>query len=131
MVTYSDRRWIETLSAVTPVAILGTLVCCALPIALVAMGAGSVVAAAVTTLPWLTALSRHKTWVFAISGILLALNYWALFRSRAEACKPGGVCHKSHPVGKTMRISFWVSVGIYFVGAFASYLSLPIALWLD
>ncbi|MFQ5551206.1 MAG: hypothetical protein ACE5FJ_08220 [Gemmatimonadales bacterium] len=125
-----DRRWIETVAAITPVAVAGTLICCALPITLVALGAGSVVAAMVSAAPWLTVLSRHKEWVFVFAALLLAVNYWALYRSRAPACKLGGVCHPSHPIGKTMRLAFWVSILAYATGVSASYLALPLALWL-
>ena len=121
------HRWRETLTAATPVAVMGTLVCCALPITLVSLGAGSVVASLVSTAPWLVALSRHKEWVFALSGLLLAANYWALYRSGGAACEVGGVCHPSHPVGKWMRRVMWGSVGLYVVGFAAAYLSLPLA----
>jgi mercuric ion transport protein len=120
-------RWRETLSVATPIAVLGTLVCCALPIALVAVGAGSVVASLVSTAPWLAALSRHKGWVFAISGLILVVNYWVLYRDHGAACQPGGVCHPSHPAGRWMRRIHWGSVALYVIGFTASYFSLPIA----
>lgn len=120
-------RWRETLTAATPVAVAGTLVCCALPITLVSLGAGSVVASLVSTVPWLGTLSEHKEWIFGLSGLLLVANYWALFRSGGDACEPGGVCHPSHPLGRWMRRVFWASTVVYGVGFGASYLSLPIA----
>jgi mercuric ion transport protein len=100
-------RWREVLTGALPVAALGTLVCCALPITLVALGAGSAVAWLVVNTPWLVTLSAHKEWIFLGVGVLLALDYWALFRSRAPRCRPGGVCHPSHPVGRWLRRLFW------------------------
>ncbi len=44
-------RWREVLTTITPVAVLGTLVCCAIPITLVTVGAGSVVASLVASCP--------------------------------------------------------------------------------
>jgi mercuric ion transport protein len=125
--TLRTAGWREGLTAVTPVAVLGTLVCCALPIALVSLGAGSVVASLVSSVPWLVPLSRNKEWVFALSGLLLALNYWALFKAGGAACEPGGVCHPNHPVGRWMRRVFWMSTVIYGIGFAAAYLSLPVA----
>lgn len=122
-------RWREALTGVAPVAVLGTLVCCALPIALVSLGAGSVVVSLVSAAPWLAALTRHKLWVFALAGLLLAVNYWALYRS-GRACQPGGVCHYTHPLGRWLRRLYWVSVAAYALGFFAAYLSLPIAKFL-
>jgi mercuric ion transport protein len=120
-------RWREVLTGVTPVAVVGTTVCCALPITLVTLGAGSVVAALVSTAPWLVVLSQHKAWVFMAAGVLLGANYWALYRAGGPACEPGGVCHPGHPVGRWMRRMLWGSVALYSVAVFAAYLSLPVA----
>ncbi len=54
---------------------LGTLLCCALPSLLVLFGLGTTVAAFLSAVPWLVTLSHRKTWVFAISGILIAGNF--------------------------------------------------------
>ncbi len=120
-------RWREVLLSATPVAVLGTLVCCALPITLVALGAGSVVASLVASAPRLVPLTRNKEWVFALAGLLLAVNYFVLYRSTSVACQPGGVCHVSHPFGRWMRRLFWGSVTLYAVGLAAAYLLLPVA----
>jgi len=123
------RRWREVLLTTAPVAVLSTLVCCALPITMVALGAGSVMASLVAGAPWLVVLSRHKAWVFGFSGLLLITNYWVLYRSTGAACRPGGVCHVSHPFGRWMRRVFWLSLALYLTGFTAAFLSLPIA-WL-
>lgn len=118
-------RWREALVAATPVAVLGTLVCCALPITLVALGAGTVVASVVASAPWLTALSRYKVIVFVVAGLFLLADYVILYRS--SACRPGGVCHVSRPFGRWMRRVFLLSVALYAVGLFAAWLLLPLA----
>ena len=121
------RRWVEALTTTLPLAVGGTLICCALPIALVAVGAGSVVATMVETAPWVVALSRHKEWMFLGVGALLGVNYWALYHSRAAACRPGGACHPERPLGRWLRRGYWASVGLFAIGVGAAYLSLPIA----
>ncbi|MFT5133031.1 MAG: mercuric ion transport protein [Gammaproteobacteria bacterium] len=63
----------------------GTLLCCALPIMLVSLGMGAVVASMASNLPFLIGLSMHKAWVFLGSGILLLAGAWALYR-------PGRAC---------------------------------------
>ena len=120
-------RWREALSTVTPVAVLGTLTCCALPITLVTLGAGSVMASMVSTAPWLVGLSRNKEWVFMLAGLMLATDYWILYRSNAVACQPGGACHIAHPFGRWMRRVFWGSAALYPLGLAAAYLLLPVA----
>lgn len=62
----------------------GTLLCCALPSLLVALGAGAVVASAVSALPWLVFLSYHKGWVFIVAGMLIALNFALVYRPRGK-----------------------------------------------
>ncbi len=57
-----------------------TLVCCAVPITLVALGFGAAVAAMVSAAPWLVTLSLHKVWVFSLSGLLIAGAVWAVYR---------------------------------------------------
>lgn len=52
----------------------GTLLCCALPLLLVLFGLGATVASFLAAAPWLVTLSRHKAWVFATSGALIAVN---------------------------------------------------------
>ncbi len=121
------HRWREALLTTTPAAVLGTLVCCALPITLVAIGAGSVMASVVASAPWLVVLSQYKAWVFGFSVVLLVGNFWVLYRSTSSVCRPGGVCHISHPFGRWMRRLYWGSVGLYLVGVAAAYLSLPVA----
>jgi mercuric ion transport protein len=98
----------------------------ALPIALVTVGAGSTVAALVSTAPWLVGLSRHKGWIFLGAGVLLLGNYWALYRGGA-ACEPGGACDPRRPLGRRLRRVFWGGSVLYGIPVVAAYLSLPIA----
>lgn len=63
----------------------GTLICCAIPIVLVTVGLGAAVASMASAAPWLIQLSMYKGWVFAVSGTLILLAVWAVYR-------PGRVC---------------------------------------
>lgn len=127
MSTRLFARWREVLTGMTPLAVLGTLICCALPIALVSLGAGSAVASLVSAAPWLVPLTRNKEWIFLLSGLVLVLNYRALYRSGAPACGPGDACHPSHFLGRWVRRVYWGSVALYAVAFAAAYLSLPLA----
>ena len=75
------RMWGWTLIFTTS----ATLVCCAIPIALVAMGMGATVASLVSTAPWLITFSLYKGWMFGLSGALVATAAWAIYR-------PGRIC---------------------------------------
>jgi hypothetical protein len=63
-----------------------TLVCCVLPAALVAIGAGAALAGLVTAVPQLIWLSVHKGLVFGIAGALLAISGVALWVGRRAPC---------------------------------------------
>lgn len=109
----------------------GTLICCALPIVLVTLGLGATVAALTSTLPFLITLSQHKSWVFAFSGVMLAVSGWLLYR-------PGRVCPTDPKLGELCnkaqlwnRRIYWTSVSIWGIGLFAAYLALPLRIWLE
>mgnify|MGYP006272394073 CR=1 FL=1 len=63
-----------------------TLTCCVLPTLLVLVGAGSVLAAMIQTMPGLVSLSEHSTWTFALAGTVLAFNTLQVRRSRTSPC---------------------------------------------
>ena len=63
----------------------GTLICCAIPITLVSLGLGAVVASMASAAPWVVALSMYKGWMFTISAALIALSAWAVYRP-SRAC---------------------------------------------
>ena len=63
-----------------------TLVCCVLPAALVALGAGAALAGLVTAVPQLIWLSEHKGLVFGLAATLLAVSGVALWYGRSRPC---------------------------------------------
>jgi hypothetical protein len=63
-----------------------TLVCCVLPAALVAVGAGAALAGLVTAIPQLVWLSEHKSLVFGVAGSLLAISGISLWIVRSAPC---------------------------------------------
>ena len=73
-------------AALTLLASGGTLVCCVLPAAMVALGAGAALAGLVTAVPQLVWLSQHKGAVFGVAFALLLLSGALLWRARALAC---------------------------------------------
>lgn len=62
---------------------LGTT-CCALPITLVALGAGGAVASMASAAPWLIWLSQYKAWTFALTAAALAWSWWQV--RRVDTC---------------------------------------------
>lgn len=113
---------------------LSTLLCCAIPSFLVLFGLGASVASALSVLPWLVALSRHKRWTFLISGTLIALSfantYYLATRIRSRECGTGdaSACAEA---SKLSKILLWVSAGVYLVGFFVAYALGPILARMD
>lgn len=114
----------------------GTLVCCALPALLVVLGLGTTVASLLSALPWLVTLSRHKEWVFAISGGLILANLYYHYRltprllAGGGACPPGAedACARAH---RASRVLLRASLATYATGFAIAYLLGPLLAVLD
>ena len=115
----SKWGWIVLFTSTT------TLVCCALPIMLVAVGMGAVSAALFSNLPFLGVLAANKVWLFSISAGLLLLAAWALFRP-GRTCPTDPVlakrCNSADRWNKRLLIA---SASIWAIGFVAAYLSVP------
>jgi hypothetical protein len=64
----------------------GTLVCCALPALLVALGAGAALSSLVATVPQIVWVSENKEAVFGTAVVLMALGGWVQWRNRNAPC---------------------------------------------
>ncbi len=105
----------------------GTLLCCALPSLLVLLGLGATVASVLSSVPWLVTLSRHKDWVFAVSGALIASNFGYVYLIAPNLQAKGAACSPDDPdacegATRTSRIVLWLSGVIYVLGFFSAYL---------
>lgn len=76
-------KWLAFLSLFTST---GTLLCCALPALLVALGAGAALSTLVAVVPGLVWVSEYKEVVFAVAGVMLAASGWLQWRSRFAPC---------------------------------------------
>lgn len=107
----------------------GTLLCCALPVLLVTVGLGAVVAGAVSSVPWLVPLSENKEWVFLGAGLLIASN-WIIVRrcDRRAACEvpAAGGENACQVASRFSRVVLWISTGLYAVGFVVAFLAYPV-----
>jgi mercuric ion transport protein len=133
-VATTTRRRSALLSYFSLFTSLSTLLCCALPSLLVLFGLGASVASALSFMPWLVTLSRHKQWTFSVSGVLIVLSfvntYYLAPRLRPAECSPDdpSACKDASAVSRAI---LWVSAGIYVVGVFVAYVLGPILTELD
>lgn len=129
----TSRSWV--MSYFSLFTSLGTLVCCALPSLLVLLGLGASVASMLSSMPWLVTLSRHKAWVFAVSGLLIVLSFAQMYviapqlKNNAESCDPGDLaCARATRIGK---LALWIAAVIYVIGFSTAYLLGPILARMD
>ena len=99
-----------------------TLLCCALPALLVALGAGAVMSSLVSAVPQLVWLSEHKEGLFSFAGLMLAASGYLQWRNRFAPCPVDPALRDA--CLRTRRLSMWVwvaSVCIYAVGGWFAF----------
>lgn len=115
MLSLKSQRFVSVLSLFSS---SGTLVCCAIPAALVSIGAGASLAGLVSTFPQIVWLSEHKIAIFAVSGILIFMSAVVSWMNRNAPCpidpKQADTCKR---LRKWSAISLGVAVVFYIIGA--------------
>ena len=95
----------------------GTLICCALPAMLVALGAGAALSSLISAVPGLVWISEYKAQVFAFAGFMLLASGALQWRMRLAPCPldPAlrNACLRTR---KTSARLYGLSVLIYLVG---------------
>ncbi|TAG27133.1 MAG: hypothetical protein EAZ37_06385 [Burkholderiales bacterium] len=99
-----------------------TLICCALPALLVALGAGAALSGLVGAFPQIVWLSEHKVGLFIFAGFMLAASGLLQWINRNAPCPidPAlrDACLRTRKV--SLRV-YWVSVAIYLIGGFFAF----------
>ncbi|MES2975357.1 MAG: hypothetical protein V4757_17205 [Pseudomonadota bacterium] len=99
-----------------------TLICCALPALLVALGAGAALSTLVSVVPQLVWLSEHKEALFAGAGLMLAAGGVLQWRNRNAPCPAdpalGRACMRTRRIALRMYL---LSVAIYLVGGWFAF----------
>ncbi len=98
-----------------------TLVCCAIPIILVTLGMGAVVATLAGSAPWLITLSMYKIPIFAVSGALIGGAVWAVYRSGRTCPADPELAAACAAADKWNKRFLWVSGVLWFIGFFAAF----------
>lgn len=110
-------------SVATLFASSGTLVCCALPALLVAVGAGAALSSLVSVFPQLVWLSEHKVGLFFTAGLMLAGSGALQWSNRNAPCPTDprlrDACLRAR---RTSARVYWVSVGVYAVGGWFAFI---------
>ncbi len=101
-----------------------TLICCALPALLVTIGAGAVLAGLISSVPQIILLSKYKTLVFSIAGLLIIIGGFFRWINRNATCPidpiQARICMKIRAFSKYI---YWSSVVLYFIGIFFAFIA--------
>jgi hypothetical protein len=100
----------------------GTLVCCALPALLVALGAGAALASLVGAFPQLVWLSEHKEALFSVAALLLAGSGVLHWRNRHAPCPADARLRAACMRTRRLSARIWLaSVAITLVGGWFAF----------
>ena len=101
-----------------------TLICCALPATLVAIGSAATLTSLVSNFPQLIWISEHKPLVFGLAGVMLAIAGYLQWQARNAPCPADAalavVCSKTR---KNALLIYWLSVAIFGVGVFFAFVA--------
>lgn len=117
MRSHSTLSWLSVFTSGS------TLVCCALPALLVAIGAGAALSGLVSAVPQIVWLSEHKGPVFGFAGAMLVgagVLQWQA--RRALACPADAELAAACATTKDYSLRIWLaSLVIYLVGLFFAF----------
>lgn len=106
-----------------------TLLCCALPALLITIGAGAVMAGIASNVPGYVWLTEQKVWLFAASGLMLALAAYFRWQSRNAPCPidpaQARACTR---LRRTSGVILYVSIAIYLIGGFFAFFAADLLL---
>lgn len=109
-------------SALSLFASSSTLVCCAIPALLVALGAGAALASLVSVFPQVVWLSEHKLALFAVAGAALAAGGVLQWRSSTAPCPLDPSLRDSClRTRRTARRVYAASVLLYLAGGWFAF----------
>lgn len=99
-----------------------TLVCCAIPAILVALGAGAALSSLVSVFPQVVWLSEHKEGLFVFAGLAMLASGWLQWRNRTAPCPVDpalrDACLRTRKVSARVYV---FSAGCYLVGAWFAF----------
>lgn len=101
-----------------------TLLCCALPALLVALGAGAALSSLISVVPQLVVLSEYKVELFTFAGVMLLVSGMLQWRNRFAPCPTDPVLRDA--CLRTRKASSWVyaiSVLLYLVGGWFAFIA--------
>ena len=99
-----------------------TLVCCAIPALLVAIGATGALISLFSNIPFLITISENKEIVFIISGLLIITAFWTQRKDEIDSCElDDSLTMSCNNLKKINKKILYSSLFIYLVGLFFAF----------
>ncbi|TAG35866.1 MAG: hypothetical protein EAZ34_02465 [Polaromonas sp.] len=118
----SAGSWSARTSWLSLFASSGTLLCCALPALLVALGAGAALSSLVAVLPGLVWVSQYKEVVFAFAGLMLVASGVLQWKNRFAPCPTDPALRQTcMRVRKNSARVYLASVATYLAGSWFAF----------
>jgi hypothetical protein len=99
-----------------------TLICCAIPALLVALGAGATLSTVISIFPKIVWISEHKIEVFTFAGLMLTISGLMQWRGRYAPCPVDPVlrdaCMRTR---KTSLVVYLTSLFVYLTGGWFAF----------
>jgi mercuric ion transport protein len=127
-IKWSDKPYLRWLTLFVA---SGTLVCCVLPIVLVSLGFGAVVAGLFYNIPSLVFLAEHKMWTLSLSALLLGFLAWMIWSPNQQCPADAQLAEHCQQAKRWNKRIFWLSISAWSIGFFFSVLLLPLRQLLD
>ena len=95
----------------------GTILCCALPALLVALGAGATLSSLIATFPQIVWVSKYKLYIFTAAFILIILSGCLQWYARKLPCPSNKLLAAKCMSARRVSLAiYFVSVGILLIG---------------
>ena len=108
---------IKNLSILSLFTSTGTILCCALPALLVALGAGASLSSLIATFPQIVWVSKYKLYIFTAAFILIILSGYLQWYARKLPCPSNKLlAAKCMRARRVSLVIYFVSVGILLIG---------------
>ncbi|HWH85052.1 MAG TPA: hypothetical protein VNU71_22735 [Burkholderiaceae bacterium] len=99
-----------------------TLVCCALPALLVALGAGAALSSLVSVFPQVVWLSEHKEGLFVFAGLAMAASGVLQWRNRNAPCPADPALRRACLQTRQTSLRVYAfSVLVYLIGGWFAF----------
>ncbi len=110
-------------SILTLFASSSTLLCCAIPALLVALGAGATLSTFISVFPKIVWVSEHKVEVSIFAGLMLTISGYVQWRGRSAPCPIDPVlrdaCMRTR---KASLIVYLISLLVYLTGGWFAFI---------